>query len=205
MRGSSRYPAEDFAQRALPLSDARGEFFRCAIVRRPLLDWDARATSRFSHPTLPHPVLYLAENKLTCFWECFGDELNDQPPGEKAISCEHHLAPRQWVRFTIRPALRVIDDTQPATLRALGADGATFLADYAITRAWAEALMRHPAQIDGFFYRSRLDSGQRCLAVFGRPQLRLHDRKRFQPKKAGALLRDLGLLLLLVDEGIGLL
>ena len=67
------------------------------------------------------------------------------------------------------------------------------------------ALMRHPAQIDGFFYRSRLDSGQRCLAVFGRPQLRLHARKRFQPKKTGALLQDLGLLLLLVDEGIGLL
>ena len=65
--------------------------------------------------------------------------------------------------------------------------------------------MRHPAQIEGFFYRSRLDSGHRCLAVFGRPQLRFHARKRFQPKKAGPLLRDLGLLLLLVDEDIGLL
>ena len=204
MRGSPQLPAGDFAQRPLPLLEARGEFYRCAAVKRPWLDWNARATSRFSHPTLPYPVLYLTEDKFTGFWECFGDELNDQPPGQKALSANRHLASRQWLRFEIAPALRVIDTTQPDTLRALGADGATFLAEYAVTRQWAEALMRHPAQIDGFYYRSRLDSGQRCLAVFGRAHL-LHARKRFQPNKTGALLQDLGLLLFLAAEDIALL
>lgn len=204
MRGAAQPPPADLAGRILPLQEARGIFYRCAITTRSLLDWDARATSRFSHPDLPFPVLYLARERLNGFWECFGDELNDQPQGQKALSLARHLAPRQWVRFTIAPPLRVIDVTQPDTLRHLGADGATFLAEYNLTQAWSAALMGHPSQIDGFYYRSRLDSDQMCLAVFGRPHL-LQDQQRFQPKKDRALLQDMELLFFLVREGIALL
>jgi len=80
---------------------------------RPLLDWDTRGTSRFSHPTLPFPVLYLADGKFTSFWECFGDELNDQPQAETALYADRSLAQLQWVRFDIKPPLSVVDVTNP--------------------------------------------------------------------------------------------
>jgi hypothetical protein len=46
---------------------------------------------------MPFPVLYLAEEKLTSFWECFGDESNDQPEEGQALYEKAHLDPRQWV------------------------------------------------------------------------------------------------------------
>lgn len=204
MRGTPFPPPADFASRTLPLAKAGGIFYRCAVGTRPLLDWDARPTSRFSHPALPFPVLYLAADKLTGFWECFGDELNDQPQGQKALSLTHQLAPRRWIRFQIAPSLRVVDTTAPESLRELGADGATFLAEYATTQRWAEALMQHPAELDGFYYRSRLESDKRCLAVFGRPALR-QTKTRLRARKDGSLLEDLDLLLLLAKEGVALL
>jgi hypothetical protein len=204
MRGNPRLPPDDFQSRILPITRVGGIFYRCAHAVRPLLDWDARDTSRFSHPTLPFPVLYLAAGKFTAFWECFGDELNDQPQGEKALSASHALSSRRWIRFSLSPLLRVADVTDAGTLRAMGADGASFLADYKVTQRWAEALMQHPTKLDGIRYRSRLDNDQNCLAVFGRPQL-LRARKRLQPKREASLLQDVEFLLFLAEQDIALL
>jgi hypothetical protein len=204
MRGTPRPPPSDLAARTLPVVRASGVFYRCALASRPLLDWDARATSRFSHPSLPFPVLYLAEEKLTGFWECFGDELNDQPDDDKALYEKHHLAPRQWVRFNIRRSLKVLDVTKASTLRKMGADAGTFLAHYAVTQEWAGALMSQPQNLDGFYYSSRLDGGKRCLAVFGRPHLQTAT-SRFRARANGALLDDLRLLTFLAREGIGVI
>jgi hypothetical protein len=90
------------------------------------------------------------------------------------------------LRYEINPSLRVVDVTNAASLRAMGADGATFLADYTITQRWAQALMRHAAGIEGILYRSRLDNDQRCLAAFGRAELVLGE-KRVRPRKSAAL------------------
>jgi len=204
MRGTPRQPPTDLAGRTLPTVAAHGEFYRCAAKGRPLIDWDKRATSRFSGPTLPFPVLYLAEQKITGFWECFGDELNDQPDGSKALYRAKHLDTRQWVRFRIRRPLTAIDVTKAPTLRRIGADAGTFLADYSVTQKWAEALMSHPQEIEAFYYRSRLDGEARCLAVFGRPHLKRLTR-RFGAASAGALLEDAGLLAFLAEQDIGLL
>ena len=190
--------------RSLPTLTAKGTFYRCAAKTRPLVDWDSRDTSRFSHPALPFPVLYLSEDKLTGFWECFGDELNDQPQEDKALYKAKHLEPRQWVRFRIDVKLRVIDVTDMATLRKIGADAATFLADYTITLRWAKQLMEHPAGLDGFFYSSRLDGGRRCLAVFGRPPL-LKSPATFRAKADGPLLEDLDLLVFLAREKVSII
>jgi hypothetical protein len=203
-RGTPKAPSPVFNKRALPTLTANGEFYRCAAKTRPLVDWDSRETSRFSHPSLPFPVLYLSEDKLTGFWECFGDELNDQPQDDKALYKTRHLEPRQWVRFQIDAKLHVIDVTDVSTLRKIGADAATFLADYTITQKWAKQLMEHPAGLDGFFYRSRLDGGKRCLAVFGRPHLRSSP-GLFQAKSDGPLLEDLDLLLFLARERVSII
>jgi hypothetical protein len=185
--------------------DASGVFYRCAAKSRPLTDWDARATSRFSAPSLPFPVLYLAKEKLTAFWECFGDELNDQPDNDKALYEKAHLGPRQWVLFNVRPALRVIDVTETATLRRMGADASTFFAEYTVSQKWAAALMAHPAKLDGFCYGSRLDGGKRCLAVFGRPSLQASAASRIRAKANGGLLEDAELLGFLARQGVAVL
>jgi hypothetical protein len=203
-RGTPRPPPTDFATRTLPAIRASGVFFRCANTSRPLVDWDARDTSRFSGPSLLFPVLYLSERKLTGFWECFGDELNDQPEGEKALYRKTHLEPRHWFRFNIKRSLRVIDATDVATLRAIGADAGTFLAGYAITQKWADALMQHPTKLDGFYYSSRLDGGRRCLAVFGRPHLKSLP-GRFGAKASGSLLKDVRFLLFLAERGVAVI
>jgi hypothetical protein len=129
--------------------------------------------------------------------------LNDQPQDQKTLYEATHLRPRHWVRFAVRPPLRVIDVTRAATLRNLGADAATFLAEYPVTQRWAEALMRHPASLDGLLYRSRLDGDARCLAVFGRPHLR-RARRRFGARADGALLSDAQFLLFLAGHDIAL-
>jgi hypothetical protein len=203
MRGAPRLPPADFVSRKLPLCQAGGVFHRCGIASRPLLAWDARNDSRFSAPDLPFPVLYLASSKLTGFWECFGDELIDRPRNEKRLSARA-LGVRRWVRFTIKPSLRIVDLTNPDTLRAMGADGATFLADYDVTQRWSKELMLHPANVDGLRYRSRLDSDHHCLAIFGRPQLRRAAR-RFHPMKEKPLLQDAQLLAFLAEHDIALI
>ena len=203
-RGTPKPPPADFKKRTLPTLTANGAFYRCAAKTRPLVDWDSRDASRFSHPSLPFPVLYLSEDKLTGFWECFGDELNDQPQDDKALYKAKHLEPRQWVRFQIDVKLRVIDVTDMATLRKIGADAATFLADYTITQQWAKQLMERPAGLDGFFYSSRLDGGRRCLAIFGRPPL-FKSPATFQAKADGPLLEDLDLLVFLAREKVSII
>ena len=168
-RGTPKPPLPGLEKTKVPsLPLAGGVFYRCARKDRPLVDWDNRPTSRFSHPGLPFPVLYLAPSKHTAFWECFGDELNDQVPEDRGLS-EHSLEVRQWVKFII-PPLAAFDASDPPALRAVGADGGTFLAPYSITQQWAKFLMEDPPTFDGLQYRSRLDSNQKCLAVFGRPK-----------------------------------
>jgi RES domain len=91
-----------------------------------------------------------------------------------------------------------------ATLRKIGADAATFLAAYTITQQWAKQLMEHPANLDGFFYSSRLDGGRRCLAVFGRLPL-FKSPATFQAKADGPLLEDLDLLVFLAREKVSII
>jgi hypothetical protein len=64
--------------------------------------------------------------------------------------------------------------------------------------------MEHPASLDGFFYSSRLDGGQRCLAVYGRPAL-FNSPATFQAKSDGSLLEDLEPLLFLAREKVSII
>jgi hypothetical protein len=107
-------------------------------------------------------------------------------------------------RFQIDAKLRVIDVTDVATLRKIGADAATFLADYTSPSNGQKQLMEHPAGLDGFFYSSRLDGRKRCLAVLGRPHL-FNSPATFQAKSDGSLLDDLDLLLFLAREKVSII
>jgi hypothetical protein len=107
---------------------------------------------------------------MTCFWERFGQELLDQNPADRALS-EKEVAERVWKQVTIsaNPALRLLDLRETRVQRQLGADAATFLATYDVTQAWALALMKHPANLQGIIYNSRLNAPKHCIALFDRP------------------------------------
>lgn len=160
--------SRDLSAHIVPFTET---LLRISHENAPLLDWSDSAESRFSHPLLPYKVLYLAGRKDTCFWERFGHEIRDQVPTARALTLKT-LAERVWKTFTIeaRHNLRCLDLTDADTLRAIGADGATFAGPYAVTQAWAGALMAHPCRIEALIYESRLDKPQKCLAVFQHPR-----------------------------------
>jgi hypothetical protein len=172
-RGTPARPPADLSSRDLTdrLVDVAGEFVRISHEKAPLLDWSDSAGARFSKSGLPCKVLYVANAKETCFWERFGEEIRDQAFEKRGLSAKL-LAERVWKQVAIEPgnAARCLDLREAETLRCIGADGGTFLATYDVTQVWAEALMVHPAGIDGLVYTSRLNTPESCLALFGRPR-----------------------------------
>lgn len=168
-RGDPRPPPADLATRSLAshIKTVSSTFWRLSHAAAPLVDWSNNRYARFSRPDLPCRVLYLASGKGTALWERFGDELTDQAAATRALS-RKLLAERVWKEVTMLKRLKVLDLTLPSTLRAIGADGATFLAHYGVTQAWAAVLMAHPAGLDGVIYVSRLNPRNKCLALFER-------------------------------------
>ncbi len=202
-RGDPRLPPADLAERDLRphFITLSGSYWRICHPEAPELDWSASDGARFSSPALPCRVLYLSESKATAFWECFGEDLLDQLPDVRALP-RRLLAERTWKTVNVTPSLEVLDLTDSATLRTLGADAATFLAPYVITQRWAGALMAHPAQIGGLAYASRLDTPGRCAALFERPKSALG--LSVTPSPPG-LINDPVVLGILANAGISLL
>jgi hypothetical protein len=58
-------------------------------------------------------------------------------------------------------------------LQQLGCDNAISTGPYGPCGAWADALWAHQSKPDGIAYQSRHDPGEICVALFGRPDLRL--------------------------------
>lgn len=56
-------------------------------------------------------------------------------------------------------------------LQRVGTDNAISTGPYEPCGAWADSLWLHPDRPDGIAYASRHDPGQRCLAIFERPDL----------------------------------
>jgi len=186
-RGSPKQPPGDINSRPAVLSPVRGRFFRCANTKRPLADWDDRVTSRFSSPGLP--VLYLAADWQTAFYEVYGDNLLDMLPEDRAIALTD-LESRVWVEFNVTDELHVLNVTESARQREIGADGSTFKADYIVTQPWAHALRGHPVGMDGLQYQSRLDDPRLCLAVFGAKKFIDQGERLFLPRVIGRLSDD---------------
>ena len=169
-RGEPGLPPAWLADHDIPLTKLNRVWYRCAHSSRPLVDWDKRATSRFSSPSLPFRTLYLGQDTATGFWETFGEDLLPREPELRTISTAAYGS-RIIVEFQLPPDLLFIDLMDAKTLRAVGADGATFKARYAITQPWAQAFQTHRAGAAGLLYESRLNNGAKCLALFERPGL----------------------------------
>ncbi|HKB91368.1 MAG TPA: RES domain-containing protein [Opitutaceae bacterium] len=148
-------------------------WMRLAVKAHPALhDWDDRAVSRFSNPTHPFKILYLADEKETAFWEVFGADIEDMPIDNRALYAKAQLQPREWIRFEVPSGLRLIDVSNETTMHALRSNAGTWLAPYKHCQAWAKALMDHPLKLDGFIYQAcRRGETARCLALFSRPDV----------------------------------
>jgi len=173
-RGQPHAPphAAEFAKCAPDLVSAYpSKWMRlAAVARRNPYDWDDRAVSRFSHPSHPFKILYLADSKETAFWEVFGAAIEDMPVDNRSLSKKAQLSTRRWVEFRVEHVLRLIDVTQEKTLHDLRSNAGTWLAPYKHCQAWARALMDHPRKFDGFIYQAcRRGATGRCLALFSRP------------------------------------
>jgi hypothetical protein len=172
--GQPRVPPPDaeFAKCSPSLvASSRQRWCRLAAIARPsLFDWDDRAVNRFSHPTLPYKILYLADEKETAFWEVFGGDIEDMPVDNRALMKKTQIETREWVSYEVPAGLRLINVTDEDTIHALRSNASTWRAPYKHCQAWARALMNHPMHFDGFIYQScRRGSTARCLALFSRP------------------------------------
>jgi len=173
-RGQPHVPptSKEFA-RCKPkiLTRYQKDWCRLAAIARPsLFDWDDRAVSRFSHPSLPYKILYLADQNETAFWEVFGADIEDMDVDNRALSLKAQVKPREWAYFEVPSGLRIIDVTDEQTLHDIRANAGTFLAPYKHCQAWCKALMEHPLNLDGFIYQAcRRGGTSRCLALFSRP------------------------------------
>lgn len=112
------------------------------------------------------------------------------------------LAARRWDSIIFDRPLRLCDLTDRKQLADIGADASTLLSPYVVTQQWSLQLMTHPAGIDGFWYLSRLNARERCLAIFGRKTLL--DKNRPKGRKGMALERDAALRAYLAREDIAI-
>lgn len=208
-RGQPRVPPADpeFAQcQPQLLASYPRHWIRLAARARPgPYDWDDRAVSRFSHPSHPFKILYLADGKETAFWEVFGATIEDMPVENRALSIKAQIQPREWIKFEVPAGLRLIDVTKESTIHALRSNAGTWLAPYKHCQAWAKALMNHPLKLDGFVYQAcRRGETARCLALFSRPDERTMERlilSRTAPDRP-SIISDPEMLHLLIRYGI---
>ena len=207
-RGQPRVPPPDaeFAKCSPSLvSSYRLRWYRLAVIARPsLFDWDDRAVSRFSYPTLPYKILHLADEKETAFWEAFGGEIEDMPVDNRALMKKTQIETRGWVSFEVPAGLRLINITDEDTIRALRSNASTWLAPYKHCQAWARALMNHPMRFDGFIYQSRRGSTARCLALFSRPNEITTEHLLFARTETGrpSIIKDPDFVELLIEHDI---
>lgn len=110
---------------------------------------------RFDDPARP-PVgfgtCYLGENLMVAFAESI---LHDARPKDGVFTVPMADLTRAYAHSFQGPSLRLADFTGPS-LRVLDCTGEiSGTADYALTQQWAQAVVRHPASVDGLKYMSR--------------------------------------------------
>lgn len=143
-------------------------------------------------------MLYVADSRITAFWEIFWDELGTRAPGDRRID-GRKLMQRRVSRLEVE-ARRIFDATDPNTLNAASAPSAAFSGDYAKCQEWALALFEHPQKPDGILYESARTKGARCMALFDEREVAVSC-----PREGVPLFESRELLGALYDAGITVL
>lgn len=116
---------------------------------------------RFDAPDGSYRVCYFGVTPEAGFAETF---LRDPPV--RLISMQE-LAARVLATFRITRTLRLVPLHGPA-LAQLGTTAEVASGRYSLSRAWADAINRHPSTPDGILYRCRHDDDSFAIALFDR-------------------------------------
>jgi len=128
------------------------------------IHWSQLGIHRFDSKGAGYGVLYTSNQVETAVLEVFGDQWMK----DRQVSL-NDLKAHDVCEIEIRRSLQVVDATGKH-LNLLGTDSNFFATTaYAITQAWASALMTHPQAPAGIRYNSRKNPRRINYAVFGSP------------------------------------
>ena len=176
-----------------------GEQRWARIARRGPNYFSTDPGNRYSTPRIPHGVLYLGENSVTCFWEAFWDML--QSRGDELRVDEQQIRKRKVYTATLARDIQVFDVSNAAHVRRTTANVVgCFNGEYSICREWAVLIYESIPSLDGILYPSARVGAGTNLALFG-GRVRASD---VQFSGAGLpLIEDPAIAELLRDEEIG--
>jgi hypothetical protein len=163
-----RLPPPDLAQRELPRTrQIARRWFRVHSRARKAIHFDLRPTHRYSHAECPDPILYVAMDAETCFWERFGDALFDHG---------YAIPETHWDDAIIStidvPPLHLCDLSKTATRSALTVDLTALMNDdLTVPQQWGLQIQQHPNNVSAIKFKSRF-TGTACLAIFDRAGIR---------------------------------
>ena len=165
--GPPPLPPRDLKKRTLPIHvfPALENLYRVHPVNRTSLFFGPAEgqppRGRWDAPDGRFGVCYMAEQPYAAFAECFL-----RVPGVMALEVDDL---RERGLALLRPLrdLRLVA-MHGAGLHAVGATAACCTGPYAVSRAWAAALHRHPDRPDGIRYRARHDDDGFAIALFDR-------------------------------------
>lgn len=126
------------------------------------IHWSQLGIHRFDSAEARYGVLYTSNRIETAVLEVFSDQWKK----DRLVSL-NDLESFEVCEIEVRRSLKVVDATGKH-LNLLGTDANFFATtDYAITQAWASALMTHPRGPAGIRYNSRKNPRRINYAVFG--------------------------------------
>lgn len=167
-------PPANFDAQTLPVVTHRDALARVHWLVDDPAFWGTTGRNRFDAPAGQFGVLYAAADPYGAFIETCGDT------GTRVVTTTS-LSQRGWARVIPNRDLRLVDLSGPG-LAHIGADERLCSGDHAQAQHWSLALLRHPATVDGLYYRTRHDPSRIAVALFDRAA------------KAVTIVRDGGLL-----------
>lgn len=122
--------------------------------------WGKTGGNRFDAPAGEFGVLYASTDAYGAFIETCGDTRD-------RIITTTSLTMRGWARVTPHRDLRLVDLSGPG-LAQIGAHERRCSGEHDVAQQWSLALCRHPARVDGLYYRARHDPSRISVALFDR-------------------------------------
>ena len=152
-------PPQDFKQRELSIIEISNPLFRIHDQEYSALHFSRSGTGRFDGVKQDYGICYTGLDEYVAFIECFGRTLGNRAVEESALN-------RKLLSLIAsKNPLRIADITGNS-LTKIGADARISTGSYLTSRAWANAIFKHPSKPDGIYYRSRHDDSKFCCGLF---------------------------------------
>ncbi|MGH2355478.1 MAG: RES family NAD+ phosphorylase [Chloroflexota bacterium] len=168
-RSSSRSSTRFRLPRSLAVYTTAGPWWRIHRIDYSAVYFGHDPETRYGDPRGEYRVLYAAKTVTGAFLETLGHQVGKHPkPGQRP----HFLHPRQLADrglalITSWRTLRLVDVTD-RQWHHLGVDGAFMTGPVAGPQRLAQAIWNRKEPFEGIVYSSRLNAGERCVALFDR-------------------------------------